>query len=83
MNHESMDRIPAIYTNHAEVKIGAEEIQVLFGLRDDFNGEFDGKETVKVQALPQIMMVMTFAQAHSLADTINRQLEIIRSFKDK
>ena len=27
MNHESMDRIPAIYTNHAEVKIGAEEIQ--------------------------------------------------------
>jgi hypothetical protein len=83
MDTSVTERLPAIYTNFASVKLGAEEVLIMFGLRDDFNGTFDGDEKIEVQAIPQIMMMMSFTQARALADTIQAQLGKIKDMAEK
>ncbi|MCW5942488.1 MAG: hypothetical protein KIS66_09670 [Fimbriimonadaceae bacterium] len=72
-NETALDAVPVSFVNHAEVRMGADHVQVMFGFRSDFGVTLDD-HGAKAVAKPCGVLCMTeehaLRLAHALTNTV-------------
>lgn len=72
-NEKAFENVPVSFVNHAEVRMGGDHVQVMFGFRSDFGVALD-EQGAKAIATPCGVLCMTeehaLRLAHALTNTV-------------